>query len=164
MGVFELIVKVVAALRGADEEGAALAIGKGRTENLGPGEGMHGGIFVEDDEIEAVAAERGGVESAADGDAGAGMEVDAEFGFVGTFGPKGAGEGFEALPDDAFGLAVVGADVPDGAFGLDGEAHDFGEGEVGFAEAAAGDENAEAGGGVEDEELVGFEREEERLG
>jgi len=120
---------------------------------------MHGGVFVEDDEIEAVATEGRGVECATDGDAGAGMEVDAEFGFVGAFGPQGAGEGFEALPDDAFGLAVVGTDIPDGAVRLDGEAHDFGEGEIGFAEAAAGDEDAETGGGVEDEELIGFERE-----
>jgi hypothetical protein len=40
-----------------------------------------------------------------------------------------------------------------------GEVEHLGEGEMSFAEAAAGDENAEAGGGMEDVELAGVEAE-----
>jgi hypothetical protein len=47
-------------------------------------------------------------------------------------------------------LVVVGADVPDEAVVQLGHTHDLREGEKGFAEAAAGDKNAEAGFGVVD--------------
>ncbi len=144
----------------ADEEGAAEAVGESGAEDLGPSGGFHGGVFVEDDEVEAVAAEGGGIECAGDKNAGAGGEVDTEFGFGGVFGPEALGERFEAVPSDAFGLVVAGADVPDDAVGLEGGAEDFGEGEIGFAKAAAGNEDAEAGGAVENLELVGPEREE----
>jgi len=150
---------MVAALGRADEEGAAEAVCESGAEDFGPGGGFHRSIFVEDDEIEAVAAEGRGVECAGDEDAGAVSEVDAEFGFERGFGPEAAGERFEAIPNDALGLVVVGTDVPDDAVGLEGRAEDFGEGEIGFAEAAARDEDAETGGRIEDFELVGFEGE-----
>ena len=66
-------------------------------------------------------------------------------GFVGALGPVGASEGFEAVPDDAFGLPVVGADVPDEAVGTVSHAHDLEKSEMGLTEAATGDEDAEAG-------------------
>jgi len=98
------------------------------------------------------------VESAANFDGGAGFGIDLEAGFVGAFGPERASECFEAIPDDAPGLAIIGADVPDEAVGLDGETHDFGEREVRFAEATASDEDAETGFTTEDDRLIWFER------
>ncbi len=43
---------MIAALGSADEEGAAEAAGEGGAENFGPGGGVHGGVFVKDDEAE----------------------------------------------------------------------------------------------------------------
>jgi hypothetical protein len=68
--------------------------------------------------------------------------------------PQGAGDGFETTPDDVFGEIGGGADVPDELVGLAGGADEFGQGEFGFAEAAAGYEDAEAFGGLEDPELI----------
>jgi len=58
------------------------------------------------------------------------------------------------VPGDAFGLAIGRADIPDGAAGDLGGMEHLDEGEMGFAEAAAGDEDAETGGGIEDGFLV----------
>ena len=80
--------------------------------------------------------------------------------FEGSAGPEIAGEFFEAWPDGAFGEFLGRGDVPDQLVGrIFGGAEKFGEGEFGFAEAAASDEDAEAFGGVEDFELAGVETE-----
>jgi hypothetical protein len=79
-----------------------------------------GGGFIDDDEIEADAAEGIGVEGADDGDGGAPEEIDAAMGLVGLVFPIRAGEFFEAIPGDAAGVAIVRADIPTeaaGAFG-----------------------------------------------
>ena len=65
--------------------------------------GRWGGL-IQDEKIEADAAEGIGIEGAGDEDGGAPGEIDSLFGFVGTFGPVGAGHFFEAVPDDALGL------------------------------------------------------------
>jgi len=73
------------------------------------------------------------------------------------FGPIGASEFLETSPGDAFGLAIGRADVPDIATFDLGEMEHFGKCEVGFAETAASDEDAEAGWGIKHFELVGAE-------
>ena len=80
--------------------------------------------------------------------------------FEGSAGPEIAGEFFEAWPDGAFGEFLGRGDVPDQLVGrIFGGAEKFGEGEFGFAEAAASDEDAEAFWAVEDLELTGVETE-----
>jgi len=157
-GGLKVIEEMVAAFGGTEEEGAALAVGEGGAEALGPGVGLEVGGFVEDDEVETLTHEVAGIEAAFDGDGRAVDEIDAEFGFDGLFGPEVAGDGFEAGPDDAFGVGFGGGDVPDETVGgvLSG-AEEFGEGEFGFAEAAAGDEDPVAFGGMEDLVLEGVE-------
>jgi hypothetical protein len=61
-------------------------------------------------------------------------------------------------------LAIVGAEVPDEAVGFNGEAHDFSEREVRFAEATASDEDAETGFATEDDGLIWFERKKRFVG
>jgi hypothetical protein len=55
--LFEAIEEVIAALRRTNEESAALAIGEGGTEDVGPTLGMDGGELVDNDKIEAVTTE-----------------------------------------------------------------------------------------------------------
>ena len=55
-GVFEAFVEMIAALGRADEERVALAVTESGAKHFGPSLGLHGGVFIEDDEIEAVAA------------------------------------------------------------------------------------------------------------
>ena len=79
-----------------------------------------GGSFIDDDEIEADAAEGIGIEGADDGDGGTPEEIDAAQGFVGLVFPVRAGEFFEAVPGDAAGVTIIGGDIPAeaaGAFG-----------------------------------------------
>jgi hypothetical protein len=66
---------------------------------------------------------------------------------------------FETVPGDAFGLAIGGADIPDDSAGDLGEVKHLGECEMSLAEAAAGDEDAEAGGGIIHVELARVEAE-----
>ncbi len=47
---------MVAALGRADEQGMTLAVTESGTKHFGPSLGFHGGVFIEHDEIEAVAA------------------------------------------------------------------------------------------------------------
>ncbi len=57
------------------------------------------------------------------------------------------------------GLFFVGAEIPDGLIGAcGGGAHDFGEREFGFAEAATGNDDAKTGGRFVDGELGFVER------
>jgi hypothetical protein len=158
-GVFEVVEEVVVTFGSTDEEGAAAAVTEGGIEHLRPSFGTHGGEFIKDDEVEAIATERVGTVGATDGDGGAEGEVNGEVGFGGELGPIGTSEFLEAGPGDAFGLPIRGRDVPDGAAGDLGGVEHLSEGEVSFAEAAAGDEDAETGGGIEDEHLVGTEAE-----
>ena len=154
VGVFEVFVKMIAAFRRTDEESAAMAIGEGGAKDFAPGFGFDGGEFVEDEKIEADAAEGIRIVCAVDDDGGTVGEIDAALGFVGFFGPIRAGDGFEAIPDDAFGLAVVRADVPDELVGILGSAQHFTKGKKCFTEATSGDDDAEAGGTVVDLGLV----------
>ena len=142
-GVFVEVVEVIAALRSADEESAALAIGESGTDDLGPSLRAHGSEFIEDDEIETVAAQRIGAVGPPHRDGGAADKLDGEFGFRGTE-TEIAREIFEAIPDDAFRLRIIGADVPDELAPFLGRVKHFGERQPSFAEAAACDENAEA--------------------
>ena len=147
LGVREVFVEVIAAFGRADEEGAAFAVTEGGTKDFGPGCGFHGREFVEDEEIEADAAERVGLEGTVDDERGAVREMNAEFAFAGAFQPVRTRHFFEALPGDAFGLTIVRADVPDEAIGGgEGVEEHFGEGEIGFAETAAGDDDAKTSG------------------
>ncbi len=85
--------------------------------------------------------------------------MDGEIRLGWEFGPIGASEFLEASPGDAFGLAIGRADVPDVAAFYLGEMEHFGECEVGFAETAAGDEDAKTGRGIKHFELVRAEAE-----
>ncbi len=163
-GEFELGEEVIVAFGSADEEGAAFPVGKRGAEDFVPGFGAMGGEFIHDEEIDARTAEGIGIEGAGDEESGVPGEIDAELGFVGAFGTQVAGEEFEAVPGDAFGLLIVGADVPNDAIALAGFAEHFGEGEIGFAEAAAGDEDAETGGGMKDFELARVQRDHKGIG
>jgi hypothetical protein len=70
------------------------------------------------------------------------------------------GDFFEATPDDAFGEFFGRGDVPDELPGfVFGGVKQFGDGEFGFAEAAAGYEDPEALRRVEDLELTWVETE-----
>ncbi len=149
---------MIAAFGGADEEGAALAVGERGAEDVAPGGGFEVGDFIENDEIEAFAAEGVGIESAFDDDGRTVEEVDAALGFVGLVGPLRLGDAFEATPEDACGEFVGRADIPDEAVGGIGSGfEDFGEGEFGFTETAAGDEDAETFFGTEDFPLARVE-------
>ena len=138
-GVFGKVIKMIAAERGADEESAAFAVGEGRTEDFGPHFGLHGGEFVEDHEIDAVATEFVGFEAAVDAEVGAITETDAGFGFAGNLGPIRAGERFETIPNDALRLTISGAHVPHGFVRLQSDFDHFRKGEMRFTKAAAGD-------------------------
>ena len=151
---------MVAAFGRPDEEGAALAVGEGGAEAVGPGVGFEVGGFVEDDEIQAFAAERVGVEAAFHQDGGAVCELDGEFLFGGFLRPEGLGDCFQAAPDDAFGEFFGRGDIPDQLIGCGfGGAGDFGQREFGFPKAAAGNQHAEAFGGVKDLKLACVETE-----
>ena len=158
-GVFEALVKMIAALGRADQKGAALAIGEGGADNFEPDFGAERGVLIEDDEIETVATERGWVVGATDSDGGAGESLDAELGFGGSAAQKGWVTVLRRSPDDAFGLAVTGSEIPDVAARGLGGAEDFSESETGFAETAAGGEDAETGRRVEDLELMSAQAE-----
>ena len=160
--VFEVIEEMIVTFGSTDEESAAVAVTERGIEDFRPSFGPHRGEFIKDDEVEAVATERVGTVGATDGDGGAECEVNGEVGLGGEFGPIGTSEFLEAGPGDAFGLSIGGGDVPDSAaFDLGGMEH-FGESEVGFAETAASDEDAETGGGIEDEHLVETEAQDVR--
>lgn len=149
--------KVIATFGSADEEGAALAVGESGADDFEPDFGTEGGALIEDYEIETVAPEGFRIVGATDRDGRAGDCLDTELGFGGRLGPEGTRDGFEALPDNALGLTITGADIPDiAAAGLGGVQH-FREGEVSFAKAAAGCEDAETGGRAEDLELMSAE-------
>lgn len=155
-GGFEEIEKMIAAFGSAHEESAAAAIGKGGAEYFAPGFGFDGGELIEDEEIEAGTEESFGVEGAFDGNRGTVDEPDGLGGFAGFGGVEFEGSFLEARPGDAGGLSAEGADVPTNLIGAGGGgADDFGEGELGFAKAAAGDEDAETGGRGIDFELLG---------
>ncbi len=68
LGEFEVVVEMVAAFWSAEEEGAAFAVGESGVEALRPDVGFEIGSFVEDDEIETVAAQVVRVEAAMDND------------------------------------------------------------------------------------------------
>ncbi len=154
LGIFETLVEMIATFGSADEEGAALAVGEGGANDFEPDLGTEGGALIEDDEIETVAAEGFGIVGSTDSDGRAGECLDTELGFGGALGPVEASGGFEALPDDALGLTITGTDIPNIATADLGGVQYFGEGEAGFAETAAGREDAETGGRVEDLELM----------
>ena len=119
---------------------------------------LGGGGLINNEEIESDAAQGIGAEGAVDHQSGAPHQVDAKFRLIGSFCPKRAGELLEAFPGDGFRLAVIWTDIPDeAAGGLCGLEH-FDQGEVCFAKAAAGDENAEAGLGQVDFELALVQR------
>ena len=73
--------------------------------------------------------------------------MNAAIGFAGTLGPMRPSEGLEAIPNNAFGLTIIGADVPNEAIGA-GESvfQHFDESEISFAETATGDDDAKTGG------------------
>lgn len=157
LGIFETLVKVIATFGGADEEGAALAVSECGANDFEPNLGTEGGALIKDDEVETVATEGFGIVGSTDSDGRAGECLDTELGFGGALGPVEASGGFEALPDDALGLAITGTDIPNIATADLGGVQYFGESEAGFAEAAAGREDAETGGRVEDLELMSAE-------
>ena len=116
-GEFEVVIEMVAAFGGTDEEGAALAVGERGAQDVGPSVGFEVGDFVEDDEIEAVATQGLGIKRAFEDDGGIVFQVDAAFGFERLLRPEVFGDVFETTPDDAFALFVGRADVPDEAVG-----------------------------------------------
>ncbi len=83
---FEAIVQVIMALGRADEEGATTAVGESGTKDLGPDLRLHGGKFVEDDEIEAVAAKSIDVVCAAKRDGAGAVEMNTKIGFADGMG------------------------------------------------------------------------------
>ena len=74
--------KPVAALGCAEEAGAAAGSGEHGSDDIVPNMGGHPGGFVEDGEIEAVAAQFIGVMGAADGDHTAFLQINAALGLV----------------------------------------------------------------------------------
>ncbi len=154
LGEFEKIEHVIAAFGGGEEKRAAFAIGQSGAEDFGPGFGFDEREFIDDEEIEAVAAEGAGADDAVELDGRAVCELNDVGGFIGAFDPEGFSEIFQAGPGDAFGLFFLRGDIPDALIGAGGGgAHDFGERELGFAEAAASDDDAKTGRRFVDGEL-----------
>jgi hypothetical protein len=138
--VFEETINLVVTFWSADEEHATFAIGDGGAKDLGPSARMEESGLIDDEEIDADATEGIGIVSTVDDENGTGLQIDAHFGFIGALGPEGLGHLLEAIPGDEAGLLIVGGDVPDdAAWGLVGSAEHFHEGQMSFAEAAAGD-------------------------
>ncbi len=86
LGEFEKIKNVIAAFGRGQEEGSTLAISQGGAEGFDPGFGFDEGEFVNDEKIEAVAAERIGMEGAVELDDGAVCELDDFERLAGAFG------------------------------------------------------------------------------
>ena len=154
---------MVAALRRADKQRAAFAVGQRRTEHLAPGGWLHRRVFIEHQEIQAIAAQRIRLESAAGEDGSAGFEKQPHFAFERFFRPVRSRDFLEAFPENGFGLAVGRADIADilgpavRVWGIGG-AQNFGQGELGFTETAPRRDHPEPDIRVENLPLVLVER------
>lgn len=109
---FEALIEMVVTLGRSDEEGSAGAIGKSGTDDARPDFRFHRCELVEDDEVEAVAAEGVVVIGATEGEGTAVWQAEGEFGFVNLHTGERSDECLQALPGDSFGLPIAGRDIP----------------------------------------------------
>lgn len=141
---------------GAEEEGASARRDEHGSNDLGPGLLIDESGFVEDDEIQAVAAKVIGIVSAANGNHAAVWEINAAFSFAYFQAGQVSEAVFEVAPDlvrHPFG----GRQPPAAVSPLEGVDQDGGFAEFGFAPAASAGGYFEAGGVLQDFPLPGVQ-------
>ena len=120
-------------------------VGKGGADYLEPDSGIHEGGFVEDDAREGAAAEGHCVFGALQFDDRSIHKFEFEIGLVFAFDPRGGDELFKDFPGNVLRHPVGGGAVEEGFAGAGNRStQEFDAGEVGLAEAAACNEDAEA--------------------
>ena len=151
------VVEPVAAFGRGQEEGGAACRDEHGADDFVPGAGLDEGGFIEDDEVETFAAEVIGPEGAAEGDHAAVGQIDAAFALA-YLDASDAFQGVFEIAPDLVGHFFGGRQPPAAVVILEGVDQYGGFAEFGFAPAASAGGDFEAGGVLEDFNLILVER------